>query len=100
MKSGLYRAEVLASFLANPGHAAPSHIEKNECAMITDDDGMFFAKLHPVKITATPARGCVYCNEMQVTEVIPYNAEGGMSCRPVYYCFNCGRPLLKKEGQK
>jgi hypothetical protein len=97
MKSGLYRAEVEMSFPANPDPAAPSKPKENECAMITCAQGVFFAKIHPVKITATPDRGCVYCNEMQVTEVIPYNQEGRMHMRPVKYCFNCGRNLQKKE---
>lgn len=97
MKNGLYRAEVVASFPANLDPTAPRKPEENECAMITDSEGVYFTKLHPVKVTATPARGCVYCNEMQVTEVIPYNAEGRMHMRLVKYCFNCGRALQKKE---
>jgi hypothetical protein len=100
MKNGLYRVEVVASFPASPTADTETLPDADTCTLINDVRGMFFAKMHPVKITTVPARGCVYCNEMQVTEVIPYNAEGRMHMRLVRYCFNCGRNLQKKEGRQ
>ena len=100
MKNGLYRAEVYSSFLESKTAGTTNMPEAYECAMITNKSGMFFAKLHPVKIAATPRRGCVYCNEMRVKEVVPYNAEGRMHMRPVKYCFNCGKYLKTEEAAK
>lgn len=93
MKNGLYRVEVDMSFpnLNTPG--GPQNPGTDDCSMITNKNGLFFAKMHPVKITAKPKTECFACQKFKNMSVYPLSGE------PVYvkYCPNCGRNLEVTE---
>lgn len=114
MKDGLYRVEVLASIPANPDADTPNLNDwaelaaANDCAMITNKSGLFFAKLRPVKITAQPKKkeseGCYFCDNKRMAVVIPIDTEPpflvphlhALPAQKARYCFYCGRHLEKE----
>jgi hypothetical protein len=101
MKSGLYRAEVVVSLPVSPTADRTNMPEADECAFITDKDGLFFAKLHPVKVTAEPRtkknEGCYFCNDLNVRRVCPMVPDIIWKTVPAAYCFNCGKRLTTEE---
>lgn len=56
MKSGLYRIEVQAHYQTSQTADRTNLPEPDSCAMITDKNGITFAKLHPVRIAAHPEK--------------------------------------------
>ena len=109
MKSGLYSVELVASFPSNPDADKTNLPEDPGCAVITDNSGLFFTKLHPVKITAKPkekkSEGCYFCDNKAANVVQPWAAElpfsknepRALPLQPAKYCFYCGKRLKTEE---
>lgn len=105
MKSGLYRIEVHANYLEPTTDADKTNLpEPDRCAMITDSQGITFAKLHPVRIVAKTKKDdlmpCPACELMKYQRITIPNPYGGTTTEPVRYCPLCGRRLDGEEAQE
>ena len=97
MKSGLYRIEVQMNALNTPAADRTNLPEADSCAIITDNDGVTFAKLHPVRIVAKPKkkdpRPCNRCIGRKATKLTVMPEPGKIEVHEVNYCAQCGRRL-------
>ena len=105
MKSGLYRIEVQANYLQPATDADRTNLpEPDRCAMITDNQGITFAKLHPVRIVGEHKKKdrmpCIACKIFQYENITIPKPYGGTTTERVRYCPLCGRHLYGEEAQE
>lgn len=102
MKSGLYRIEVQANYLQPATDADRTNLpEPDRCAMITDNQGITFAKLHRLQIVAKTEKKdpgpCEACERMKNYYYLLDKTGDPIRAN---YCINCGRRLDREEAQE
>lgn len=100
MKTGLYRIEVISNLLRNDPP------KDDNCAMITDNDGITFARLHRVNIDGKPKKKnqppCEVCEPIKKQDIgLLQTGSGYIAVSiPVRFCPTCGRYLYVEEAQE
>ena len=101
MKTGLYRIEVISNLLRNDPP------KDDNCAMITDNDGITFARLHRVNIAGKPKKKnqppCEVCEPISkdlITGILQMATGYIAAGIPVRFCPACGRCLDGEVAQE
>lgn len=94
--NNLYRIEKVMHLSKELG--GPDLPGTDDVAMLTNNSGVAFVKLHPVRVAAKRAAPCWVCDKFTAPARITLHTPSGQVVTSATNCPLCGRPL-KKEGQ-